>query len=189
MTPRRLQHEEGSAYLVTLLLLIVLTLMGLSLALVTSTESQIGANERILERVFYTSDAGIGIAAARILVSSDYYYDIDDDTNNSYILNETPTATTTPLVRSLVSVGPLLPLQVAPCNLCEINNSGAYRDSSFQRTNILLPSRGERETLAESTALRRIAATIDVQPWRLPTASLFPVGQLTPAELAAKATL
>jgi Tfp pilus assembly protein PilX len=80
MNRRQPRHEEGSAYLVTLLLLIVLTLMGLSLALVTSTESQIGANERILERVFYTSDAGVGIAAARILVSSDYYYDIADDT-------------------------------------------------------------------------------------------------------------
>jgi hypothetical protein len=185
-TPRR---EEGSAYLVTLLLLVVLTLMGLSLALVTSTESQIGANERILERVFYATDAGIGVAAARILVGSDYFYDIDNDVNNSYILNDTPGAAPNPLVRSQVSVGPLMPTQIAPCNLCEINNAGSYRDNSFQRGNILLPARGQRQTLGDTVAQRRIAATIDIQPWRVPASSLFPLELMSPADLAEKAAL
>jgi len=183
------RRQEGSAYLVALLLLVVLTLMGLSLALVTNTENQIGVNERVLERVFYTTDAGLGIGAARVLVSSDYYYDVDNNVNNSYILNETPGANTSPLVRSTVSVGPLVPLQVAPCNLCEINNSGSYRDASFQRGNILLPAQGSRETLANTTAQRRIGATMDVQPWRVPTSALFPVLQMDPAELAEKAAL
>ncbi len=189
MPASRLKPEEGSAYLVALLLLIVMTLLGLSLALVTGTESQIGANERVLERVFYAADAGIGIAAARVLVSSDYNYDVNDDDNNSYILNETASAAPNPLTMSRVSVGPLMPTQVAPCSLCEINNAGSYRDSSYQRGNILMPARGQRETLANAVAQRRIAATIDIQPWRIPVSSLFPLEQMTLEELAEKASL
>ena len=188
MQARRPLPQAGSAYLVTLLLLVIMTLLGLSLALVTGTESQIGANERILERVFYATDAGIGIAAARVLVSSDYYYDVGNDENNSYILNEAPGAAS-PLVRSRVSVGPLMPTQVAPCNLCEINNAGSYRDSSYQRGNILLPTRGQRQTLGNAIALRRVAATMDVQPWRVPVSSLFPLAQMPTEELAEKAAL
>ena len=78
---RPIVRERGSAYLVTLLILVVLTLMGLSLALITGTESQIGFNERVMERTFYAGDAGIGVAAARVLVASDYLYDANDDDN------------------------------------------------------------------------------------------------------------
>ncbi len=189
MLARIVPHQAGSAYLITLLLLVVLTLMGLSLALVTSTESQIGANERILERVFYAADAGVGIGAARVLVSSDYYYDLDNPINNSYILNDTPDSAPNPLVRSRVSVGPLMPTQISPCNLCEINNAGSYRESAFQRGNILLPARGQRDTLGEAVAQRQIGATVDIQPWKVPASSLFPLALMDPAVLAEKAAL
>ncbi len=182
-------REAGSAYIISLLLLVVLTLMGLSLALITSTESQIGFNERILERTFYTSDSGIGIAAARILVASDYAYDVNDPDNNAYILNEAADIVDTQLVQSRVEVGPLLPMQLSPCNLCEINNAGSYRDASYQRTNIALPSNGERQNLYESTTRRRVAATIDIQPWRVPASSLFPIERLSPELLAEKLAL
>ncbi len=188
MQARNLQRESGSAYLITLLLLIVMTLLGLSLALVTSTESQIGANERVLERVFYSSDAGIGIGAARVLAGSDYNYDAQNDVNNSYIMNDTPEAPTL-LARSTVSVGPMVPLQTSPCNLCEINNSGSYRSNSYERVNILIPSRATRDLLAEAVARRRVAATIDIQPWQSPTRAAFPFVFLSLAELAEKATL
>jgi hypothetical protein len=189
MDTRTPSREAGSAYLVTLLLLVVLTLMGLSLALVTSTENQIGANERVLERVFYATDAGVGIAAARVLVSSDYFYDLNEEENNSYILNSTPDSPPNPLVRSQVAVGPLMPTQIAPCQLCEINNAGSYRNSTYQRGNILLPSRGQRQILAEALAQRRVGASIDIQPWQVPASSLFPLEFLTPAQLAEKAAL
>ncbi|MCZ6506498.1 MAG: PilX N-terminal domain-containing pilus assembly protein [Acidobacteria bacterium] len=189
MQARTNQHEQGSAYLATLLLLVVLTLMGLSLALVTSTESRIGANERILERVFYATDAGIGIAAARILVGSDYFYDVNNDANNSYILNDTPGSAPNPLVRSQVSVGPLILTQSGPCNLCEINNAGSYQNKALCRCNILLPARGQRQTLGNALAQRRLAATIDIQPWNTPASSLFALQWMSPADLAEKTAL
>ncbi len=188
MRDRDIKRESGSAYLVTLLLLVVMTLLGLSLALVTGTEDKIGANERILERVFYASDAGIGVGAARILAGSDYNYDVDNDVNNSYIMNETAGAPPM-LAQSTVSVGPMVPLQTAPCNLCEINNSGSYRSNSYERVNILIPARGTRDTLAEAVARRRVAATLDIQPWQSPTRAAFPFEFLTLAQLAEKATL
>lgn len=188
MTLRNLRREAGSAYLVTLLLLVVLTLLGLSLALVTGTESQIGANERILERVFYASDAGVGVAAARILTGGDYYYDADNDANNSYIMNETPGNTIT-LAQSTVSVGPMALLQESPCPLCEINNAGSARSKTQCRCHFLIPARGQRDSLANTTARRRIAASLDIQPWTAATSAAFPLKLLTPAELQAKATL
>jgi len=188
MRTRHLQRESGSAYIITLLLLVILTLLGLSLALVTGTESQIGANERILERVFYASDAGVGIAAARILTGSDYYYDADNDANNSYILNEADDAPTL-LSQSTVSVGPLVTLQTGPCNLCEINNAGSYSNREYSRVNVLIPARGTRDTLSNATAERRLVATIDIQPWEDSVKSAFPLEFLTLAQLAEKATL
>jgi hypothetical protein len=139
--------------------------------------------------VFYAADAGIGIGAARVLVSGDYHYDLEDATNNSYILNDGPGAAFAPLVRSQVSVGPLIPSQISPCSLCEINNAGSYRESSYQRGSILLPSRGQRETLAEALAERRIAAAVDIQPWRVPASSLLPIELMDPAVLAERASL
>ncbi len=189
MRIRHLTREGGNAYIISLLLLLVLTLMGLSLALVTETESQIGFNERVLERTFYAGDAGIGISAARILVASDFNYDDSDDDNNSYILNEAPGALASPLTRSRVSVGPLLPLQLSPCNLCEINNAGAYRDNSFNRTNIAMPSTGTRQNITDTTTERRVAATIDIQPWRLQSAAFFPIERLDRVTLARKLAL
>jgi Tfp pilus assembly protein PilX len=61
--PRRPRRgEAGSAYLVAILALVVLTIAGLSLALITQTETQIGANEKMVERAFYAADSGIAIS-------------------------------------------------------------------------------------------------------------------------------
>ena len=52
-----------------------------------------------------------------------------------------------------------------------------------------MPTRGQRETLANAVAQRRISATMDIQPWRVPVSSLFALEYLTPEELAEKAAL
>jgi Tfp pilus assembly protein PilX len=52
--------EEGSVYLVALLGLVVLTILGLTLSLVTQTEMKMGANERVLQRVFFVAGHGPG---------------------------------------------------------------------------------------------------------------------------------
>ena len=52
--------ETGSAYIVTLLALVVLTILALALAMVTQTEVQVGANEKTINRTFYAADSGLG---------------------------------------------------------------------------------------------------------------------------------
>ena len=45
------RRQEGSAYVVTLMILLVLSVVGLSLTIVTQTESSIGSQERLIQSV------------------------------------------------------------------------------------------------------------------------------------------
>ena len=51
--------ERGAALVIAILVLAILTVIGIALMLVTSTESRIAANEWSLNRAFYASDSGI----------------------------------------------------------------------------------------------------------------------------------
>jgi PilX N-terminal len=51
--------ERGAALVVAILVLAILTVIGIALMLITSTESRIAANEWAVNRAFYASDAGI----------------------------------------------------------------------------------------------------------------------------------
>src|SRR6516165_2073493 len=57
-------RERGAALVVAILVLAVLTVIGIALMLITSTESRISANEWSVNRAFYSSDAGIRWATA-----------------------------------------------------------------------------------------------------------------------------
>src|SRR5689334_19012252 len=56
--PRR-HGERGAALVIAILVLAILTVIGIALMLITSTESRIAANEWSVNRAFYASDAGI----------------------------------------------------------------------------------------------------------------------------------
>jgi len=58
------RRERGSAFVVALLVLLVLTIAGLALTLMTQTEVRIGANERAANRTFYASDSGVNVASS-----------------------------------------------------------------------------------------------------------------------------
>jgi len=81
--PKRRRGESGSAYLVVLLALVVLTIIGLSLVMVTQTEVQLGSNERTINRTFYAAESGIKFAIARYGKAQVY-------TPFTYIQNESP---------------------------------------------------------------------------------------------------
>ena len=57
--PRTKARERGAALVIAILVLAILTVIGIALMLVTSTESRIAANEWSINRAFYASDAGI----------------------------------------------------------------------------------------------------------------------------------
>ncbi len=55
----RPESERGAALVIAILVLAILTVIGIALLLLTSTESRIAANEWSVNRAFYASDSGI----------------------------------------------------------------------------------------------------------------------------------
>jgi PilX N-terminal len=65
-TTDRNRRERGAALVVAILVLAILTVIGIALMLITSTEARIAANEWSINRAFYSSDAGIRWAGAEL---------------------------------------------------------------------------------------------------------------------------
>jgi len=69
---RRRDRERGAALVLAILVLAILTVIGIALMLVTSTESQIAANEWSVNRAFYASDSGIRWAQGQMIGIQDF---------------------------------------------------------------------------------------------------------------------
>jgi hypothetical protein len=168
-SPRNSHHQQqGSAYAMALMALLVLTLLSLTLIGFTQTELVLGANQRVKERVFYAAESGIAIASARALVANDRRPTtlLFDDTP------EAPPEVTSPRVTQLhrIEISPFYPILDVPCNFCEINNSGTYREASFRKVNHAVTVRASRvgatgEVLAQAT----LSTMIEFQPWIVTT--------------------
>lgn len=178
---RRSTHptEAGSSYVLVLLVMLVLSVVALALLFVTTTEMRIGANERALHRTFAAAESGIGMAAARMLVTKDY-------SEGTYRVNADADGMEPAWKDPAVEIAPVLPLIEAPCRLCQINGAGTYGAGTYSRTHAATTTRGRRAGPAEVVAERLLSATLDVQPIQVPTTAYYPIAELTPAELAAK---
>ncbi len=55
---KRLREKEGTALIIALLILIVLTLIGVYAVFTSTVETRITGNERLLEDAFYAADGG-----------------------------------------------------------------------------------------------------------------------------------
>ncbi len=64
--------ERGAALVVAILVLSILTVIGIALMLITSTESRIAANEWSVNRAFYSADSGIRWATAEMAQIQDF---------------------------------------------------------------------------------------------------------------------
>jgi len=79
-SPRRLRaarrqsrnNERGAALVLAILVLAILTVIGIALMLITSTESRIAANEWSINRAFYASDSGIRWSMAEMTSPLNY---------------------------------------------------------------------------------------------------------------------
>jgi Tfp pilus assembly protein PilX len=166
---QRPTNERGSAYVVTLLALVVLTILALSLTLVTQSEMQIGVNERIIQRVFYAADSGIAATTARSLVTNDF-------SARTLVLEE-PETNQLLNFRNTAEITPLVPILDAPCNLCEINNAGTYSDKAYRKISHAVTVNAARLGGADDTqtASKTISAMIDLQPWKDPPQAYLPI--------------
>ena len=173
----REKSQEGMAYILALLVMLVLTMVGVSLAGITSTERQIAASERSVQRVLYTADWGIDASTARALVQADYssgtYTVAGEDVPHAAALN----------MRHEIEVSPFVPILAAACNLCQVNGAGQYGTKSYFMVTHAVASRSTRMVgVGAATSSKTLASMLDVQPWQLPVESLMPLTQ--PAELA-----
>ena len=170
--PARRRAESGSAYILALLTLLVVSVLGLSLVYITQTEMEIGSNERTLEKTFYAADSGLAIAAARVLVTSDHRSQLIDVKEPGSALN----------VRQVIEIAPAVPIYDAPCNLCEINNSGTYQDKAYRKINNALTVRASRVVGTRTTASKTVASMLELQPWKSPVEAYLAIGD--PSQLA-----
>jgi Tfp pilus assembly protein PilX len=113
----RSSGESGSAYVLVLLVLLVLTLLGLVLAFITQSEVEVGANERTVNRVFYSAEAGVTAAVTNLLIA-----------NNRTAQNLTFMDAGSTTLGTHVAIPAMVEINQGPCNLCEINQG----DKSFR---------------------------------------------------------
>jgi hypothetical protein len=156
--------EAGSAYMIVMAALAVLTLVGLALIAVTTSEFQIGGAERISNRVFYAADSGIGVAIGRALVGGAYgsaSFTVPDSPGGSLLTS-----------KNIVSQSPFYPINDQPCNLCEINDTGEYNTHSYRKINYAVTVTAKRQATPllipgatpTTVAQKQIAAMVEIQP-------------------------
>ncbi len=172
-TPRR--AEEGSAYLVCLMVLLVVSLVGFYLAVVTQTEREISSKERTVQRIFYSADAGIAVATAKSIRHSKYEA-TDYKVRQARELDIAGTFDSETVVRinDEVRVTPLIPVLVTACDGCEVNEGG----QSFRRVNHAVRSEALRtgtatgETVSIPLARKTIVANVEAQPVQTPPSAI-----------------
>jgi hypothetical protein len=164
--PRTRRGEAGSAYLIVISALAVLTLIGLAVIFATQVELQIGGAERVSNRVFYSADTGIAVATARALVNGAY---------DAVTFNVQDTATgSTISAKNQVAVTPFYPINDQPCNLCEINDAGEYGDHGYRKINHAVTVTATRlgtpvaspGATATALAQKNLTTMVEVQPWK-----------------------
>lgn len=160
---RTLARQAGSVYVLALLVLLILTIVGLSLSLVTQSEMQIGVNERLSQQAFYAANSGIDLATAKALVLPDL---------RSLRLDLVEPANLGGLnVRHRLDVSPFVPILDAPCNLCQINS-----DAAFFKINHAVASTATRiawmgapnspPATPTPLAQKNLSLLVSFQPWR-----------------------
>ena len=146
--------ERGSAYLFVLLVLLVLTVIGLSLVVITQTEAQIGGAEKSASRVLYGAESGMRIqfALSRFAATKSRRIFLDNKAVGATSLQET------------VDVSPFFPIYTGPCNICSVNKGG----DEYYAINYVVNAQGRRVgvggTLTAPQATRLLSEMFFIQP-------------------------
>ena len=156
MTRRLDRHTHGGAYVAALSLMTVLLILGLSLAVLTATEVQIGSNERHIQRALYAAESGVHLAVAKALGHDDYR-------PMRIELAEPKRALSRAHLVASIETSAFLPVSAHPCHLCQADGSNGLSTSVFSITSsgqLAAPTAAERHKV-----MRRIDAAISLTPW------------------------
>ena len=162
MTPSmqlsRRRSEQGSAYLITLIALFLLTILGISVSVVTQTEILSSSQERTIERTFYAAEAGLETSIARALGDGDFgpveHVARRTELEQGELMN----------VQERVQSSPFFCMGDAPCNFCSINQG-----SQFVRRNHMVAVNATRAGVTsggEEIAVGRksLSTMVNVEP-------------------------
>jgi Tfp pilus assembly protein PilX len=169
--PEARRAENGSAYIVVLLALVVLTVIGLALVLITGTEAQIGANDRTVTRTFYSADSGVAFAAARALASGKY-------TASTIVLNETAVGSLR--VADRIVVENLVTTLAVPCDWCPYNDDGVpefwkvHEAATATAERVAWTGTGLPPSDAKVLSHKTTSAMFELQPWPAPPPESMP---------------
>jgi len=158
--------ERGSAYLVALMALVVLTILGLSLVLITQTEVQVGANERTVNRTFYTADSGFHVMTAEALANDNYVAPM-------VTLNETKVGTLGQ-VSTFTKTSPFTPITANSldshiCPYCPANEAGTkYYTKTYQLTSGGSPTNSASAPIGTGLGEKQLSLTMVIQPAKDP---------------------
>lgn len=135
-----LAPARGSAYLISLLVMLVLTLMGLALSTLTQTELLIGSNERQIQRLFFAADAGRAASTAKALVANDYdQYEFELTETDLWDRGNAAFQT-----RHVIRMSPFYPAQSEICDLCDAANEMSLSEDPMHRTAFVVGSTATR---------------------------------------------
>lgn len=123
MTARPIRRREaGSAYLIVLLALVVLTILGLSLATITGLEMEVGTNERGVTRTFYNADSGVHVAVAEVMA----FGERSESRQIGFFEGSRLAPDGSRVGRgSRVEISPFVPIHWVPCDWCSVNENEA----------------------------------------------------------------
>lgn len=155
-TQARESSEAGSAYLATLLVLVVMTILGLSLAVITQTEVLIGGSEKQATRQLFDAASAVELAAAYELVKRDSaMHDLRIATRDEDILG---LATK---IDDVVCTTAFMQIHTSTCNLCAMNQDTEYAAVQYGVTTTAL-RRGD----AALGARKSVGAVIALEPFQ-----------------------
>lgn len=157
------RSQTGSAYVLTLMVLVILTLAGMSLALITQTERQLGSNERSMQTTFYAADSGIALGTARTLA-------LNEQSSFEVVLDKYEPNDDTALANR-IQISPFQQILPMPCNYCEINQGSQYYNvnhavnSTAER--VVWDGTGLPPDNAVVVGRSSVGSMVEIQPWQV----------------------
>lgn len=150
--------EAGSAYLFALLVLFVLTVIGLSLAVVTQSEVQIGGAEKTTTRTLYEADA-----ALRVQLASAFF----NDPKARTIQLAPDFGLSGETIQDRVQASTFFPIYSGPCSLCTVNTG----NEQYWAINHAVAAEARRRTASmadtdASYAEKTLAQMFAIQPMK-----------------------
>jgi Tfp pilus assembly protein PilX len=69
------QDERGSAFLLALIVIVLLTILGVSIVLVTETEMALGHTEKTIDRQIYAAETGLWAHIAGLVLTNNWHHE------------------------------------------------------------------------------------------------------------------